>query len=298
MPTPVAMWIMQYRYRNPKEILSDAKHILAGHYRPAISITLLYFAVNYLIHRIPAILDSFLGTYLRGWISASDANSNIYNLILYLVAALLSVFSSMLLAGIALFFLRLTTDQHTDPSDIYYGFREEPGKVFQICAVIYAPQVLAMVPYQMVSGRYLSHQMWALQQIFLAGGSQEKLQTALQAFGLDPENMLPKMLLCGGLGLLISLYFSLTYGLSLFLMLDFPKYGAREILSRMRKKIQGHRGRLFLLCLRLLPLQILGFLSFGIGFLWVYPLSQECYTLFFLDLMDPRPEPPSFETRV
>ena len=37
-----------------------------------------------------------------------------------------------------------------------------------------------------------------------------------------------------------------------------------------------------------IPYFILGVLSFGIGLLWVYPLVQESYAQFYLDLMRPK----------
>ena len=36
-----------------------------------------------------------------------------------------------------------------------------------------------------------------------------------------------------------------------------------------------------------IPMFILGILSFGIGLIWIYPLINECRTLFFLNLMNP-----------
>ena len=49
--------------------------------------------------------------------------------------------------------------------------------------------------------------------------------------------------------------------------------------------MKGHKGRLFYICVTLIPYYLLGFLSCGIALFWVIPYTKVILTNFYLDLV-------------
>ena len=77
--------------------------------------------------------------------------------------------------------------------------------------------------------------------------------------------------LCMILSGIVSLALNLFYAPAFFLLHDFPQYSARELLAMSRRLMTGHKGRLFYIYLSYLPLLLLGVLSCGVAFLWIFP---------------------------
>ena len=69
------------------------------------------------------------------------------------------------------------------------------------------------------------------------------------------------------------------------LVLDFPELSAKECLKRSRRLMKGHKWQYFLLMVSFLPWLMGGFLTCGIGLLYVYPYQKQTYAYFYLELV-------------
>ena len=234
---------------------------MAGRYGGAVMMTLSYAIWIYLISYSGSIISTMIARFpVFSGVNSTVSSDVIFTVISTLIGAALNVIAGMFVCGIDLYYLNLSTGRDPQTGDIFRGFRGEPSKVFTISGFLLLPSLIFSIPFNVFASLYMLNE------------KPEHLVLALIFFGAS---------------MLASLYMHLTYGTAFFFMLDFPNYSVSKTLSVTRKKMTGHRFRLFLLDLRFFPLIILGALSFGIGFLWIHPLITECHTLFFLNLMNP-----------
>ncbi len=96
-----------------------------------------------------------------------------------------------------------------------------------------------------------------------------------------------------GIALLISIpvclagYFRFTLGYALFpcLYADSPWKTSRELLRESHRMMYGNKMRYFRLQLSFLGVLLLGFLSLGIGMIWIGPYMTATNTEFYLELL-------------
>ena len=87
------------------------------------------------------------------------------------------------------------------------------------------------------------------------------------------------------IGGILYVYIILLYSQAYYIMLDFPGYSTRQIMSTSRRIMKGNKGRLFYMVVTLIPYYLLAFLSCGIAMLWISPYMETSLTNFYLDLM-------------
>ncbi len=77
---------------------------------------------------------------------------------------------------------------------------------------------------------------------------------------------------------------ALSYSMSFYILADNPNLSGMEALEKSKQMMQGHKGRLFCLFLSFIGWFILSMLTFGIGFLFLYPYIQASVVNFYTDL--------------
>ena len=82
----------------------------------------------------------------------------------------------------------------------------------------------------------------------------------------------------------IYVWFELCFALALYLYSDDPGQSAVQLLTGSFLLMRGQKRKLFYLKLSFLGVTALGFLSFGIGFLFVKPYQNLTEALFYLNL--------------
>ena len=82
---------------------------------------------------------------------------------------------------------------------------------------------------------------------------------------------------------------SFSYSMAYFILKDNPDIGANEAITRSRKMMAGHKGKLFGLCLSFIGWILLCCLTLGIGFLWLYPYMVLSVANFYEDLKKSQP---------
>ncbi len=176
----------------------------------------------------------------------------------YLVSFILTLLGCILQVGQYSFYLKLVCRQETQFKNLFEGFYLYPDKTLLSQFLIHLFTLLCLTP-----GLVL----------FI-----------LSYFSfIEISGMIILCILV--IGAILSLLIKLSFSQCYFLLLDFPKLSALELMKRSRELMKGHKKRLFLLYLSFLPMTILCLFSFGIGFLFVTPYRFMTETLFYLDLV-------------
>jgi len=75
-----------------------------------------------------------------------------------------------------------------------------------------------------------------------------------------------------------------AYSMTAYIAEDNPELGPKECIDQSKIMMQGHKMDLFLLDLSYIGWILLGFLSLGIGFLWITPWMQMAHVRFYEEL--------------
>lgn len=75
-----------------------------------------------------------------------------------------------------------------------------------------------------------------------------------------------------------------SYAMTNLIAEDNPELGPKECINRSQAMMDGHKMDLFLLDLSYIGWILLGFLSLGIGFLWITPWMQMAHVRFYEEL--------------
>lgn len=78
---------------------------------------------------------------------------------------------------------------------------------------------------------------------------------------------------------------TLSYSLVPIILIKKPELGIVETLKYSREKMQGHKLDTFILGLSFIGWAILGTLTFGILYIWLYPYMQLTFTKFYLNIL-------------
>lgn len=78
---------------------------------------------------------------------------------------------------------------------------------------------------------------------------------------------------------------TLSYSLVPIIIIKKPELGIVETLKYSREKMQGHKLDAFVLGLSFIGWAILGTLTFGILYIWLYPYMQLTFTKFYLNIL-------------
>lgn len=172
------------------------------------------------------------------------------------------ILSGFLNLGITFLSLKLACGQPGNYMDIFYGFRRDTFfKAMLLTIIRLAFGYICCQPFIYFGSAYVQ-----------SPGSRFLWMT----------------LLAGAVGLCIYIPAALALDITYFLLLDFPDKKAARIIQDSFRLIKGSRKRLFSLQLSFVPLRLLCLLTLGVGSLWLEPYIHMTYTLFYLDLINPK----------
>ena len=77
---------------------------------------------------------------------------------------------------------------------------------------------------------------------------------------------------------------SLTYSLTIYLLVERPSASLPDIFRESRQMMKGNKRSRFYLGLSFFGMYLLCILSLGIGFLWIIPYRNQAYTEFYLSI--------------
>ena len=234
-----------YRKKSSAQLKQAARGIMIGKYKNAISILL---ASNLIVSTLTLFTTTASNSYMGLAIS-------------FIINFIIILFGSILMVGQCSFYLNIACEQPHQFADLFTGFKVHPDKIIITQFIIQLLTILPMIPAIMV--------------MFIT--------TAFYANNIIISFLAACLLLIIGTG--ISWWINLRYSQVYYLLLDFPDYSATQLLKMSWKLMKGNVGRLLYIQVSFLPLTLVGFLSFGIGSLFVQPYQNMTYTLFYLDLI-------------
>jgi len=82
---------------------------------------------------------------------------------------------------------------------------------------------------------------------------------------------------------------SMAYSMSWFILSDNPEIGGNEAITKSRKLMNGHKMEYFILQLSWILHYLLGFITFGIYFIWLMPKVSQTNYNFYLELKAQNP---------
>jgi uncharacterized membrane protein len=75
-----------------------------------------------------------------------------------------------------------------------------------------------------------------------------------------------------------------SYSMAYYILRDNPEMNALDVITASKKMMAGHKWRLFCLMFSFTGWALLCVLSFGIGFLWLWPYMEQSVANFYEDL--------------
>ncbi len=257
---------MNNNYLSSSSLKAQARGQLLGKYRIVIFVFLLHaICIVPFTMAITALTES-------GSLGAVFFNS--------ILTFLFQLFTGFFIAGEAYVYLKVACNQTPLVNDLFHCFKENSQKVIHIQAVLAAISVLSALPASIVS-YFMSKSFLGI----LLGGAVSGSDTATGA------SLVLAWVVLFLSGTVIETFANLFFSQAYYLMLDFPEYTAPQLLKTSIQLMKGSKGRLFYIWISFIPLLMLAGLSFGIGFLWLFPYTQAVAANFYLDLIKKRQEP-------
>jgi uncharacterized membrane protein len=174
-------------------------------------------------------------------------------------------------------FIRMTMDlfrlKRAYGNTLFFAFREQPDRYIGAGLLMLILTTVPLIPFYMLEQDLLN----------------QLLSGTASAYSDSMTAVLGILMIAG---FVLSAFFSIMFALVYPLMIDNPQLSILAAFGKSRKEMKGRKARLLYLYLSFLPLLFLGFLSLGIGLLWVYPLMQTTITAFYMDTihaLDPKP---------
>ena len=75
-----------------------------------------------------------------------------------------------------------------------------------------------------------------------------------------------------------------SYRMVFYILIDNPEIGVMEALRKSKEMMHGYKAKLFCLDLSFIGWGLLCILTFGVGFLWLYPYMLTSQTIFYEEL--------------
>lgn len=244
-----------------KELKRRAKQKLRGKYGLCIGAQLILYAIVSLI--LVMFIFAVIIAGVVGSTNLTEAQNPVTEfLIIMLVVGILSVLMiailSLFMPGILKIYLNISVSQPASLSDLLYGFKNKPHKFLGLYFVLFLMMVVWSIPYYVVLAVTVITDFIPVM-VVLA--------------------VLTYLLLLAGI-LVTSLYVSQA----LFIFTDSPD---KKILQCIRESIdmmKGNKGSLFYLNISFIGMTLMGYLSMGIGYLWVVPYMYATYAEYYQEL--------------
>ncbi len=176
---------------------------------------------------------------------------------------IIRLFSTILSVGSMFLYLNICRGRTFQFKDLFFGFTHRPEHISGYFAVIAAATIFCSA-----------------------------VPSVLLVLALRSGNALWGIGLLAAVPLCIAGYFRLTLGYAMFpyLYADSPWKTSRELLRESQRMMNGSKLRYFRLQLSFLGILLLGFLSFGIGMIWISPYMTTTSTQFYLNLISAEEE--------
>ena len=243
-----------------------------------------------LFNRIGTVIGAFLmhmAIYLPLPFFLSYLNTSTpVNLVIYFVISLLiSLYSGILLTGENFIYLKVVTGQEIAVSDLFYGFKNQTGKIILLRLIPAFVLVLTDIP-AFVMTEKLAQVLpdTATMLSLMQSGDYETIMRL--SYELYP--MTSKACLVFFLQFVITLAVNIIFSQTLYYMLDYPELEVKEILVRSISLLKGNWGKYLYLTLSFIPWYVLGIFTLYFSFLWSIPYRWATMADFYMELIKER----------
>lgn len=207
------------------------------------------------------ILQELLVLFATGILSMLlPGTDTLSNILYYILTFIVQLIAGILQAGVSFLYLKAACRMQCSVGDIFYCFKHSPDKAIKIEFVLAIINAVCMLPSDILTWKYPLTSLTDYDEIAM---------------------MYSVTLLCMMVYVVITLAFTPVF----YMMLDFPNYTVKDILKKSIEVMKGNKMRYFLLDLSFIPWMFVGFLTCGIGLLWIVPYMNMTSTNFYLDLM-------------
>ncbi len=207
------------------------------------------------------ILQELLVLFATGILSMLlPGTDTLSNILYYILTFIVQLIAGILQAGVSFLYLKAACGMQCSVGDIFYCFKHSPDKAIKIEFVLAIINAVCMLPSDILTWKYPLTSLTDYDEIAM---------------------MYSVTLLCMMVYVVITLAFTPVF----YMMLDFPNYTVKDILKKSIEVMKGNKMRYFLLDLSFIPWMFVGFLTCGIGLLWIIPYMNMTSTNFYLDLM-------------
>ncbi len=248
------------------ELKRRARQALRGHYGTAIGGYLLYMVISGVLVGVLVVAIFFMimaGGFVADQTGLFDASSGegaflvVFIICILLFIAML-VIVYMLMPGLIRLHMNICKGEPAAAMDIFWGFRNKPGKFAGIALLIFLISILCSIPSTVLSMAAMLTEYKTFPVVF---------------------NFVYTLILS-----VLSIYVSLTFSMVYFILVEDPGKGLIQALKESRNMMIGNRLRFLGLSLSFLGWMCLGMMSFGIGMLWIMPYMTCTTIYFYLDL--------------
>ncbi|WP_124066760.1 DUF975 family protein [Clostridium sp. E02] len=242
------------------ELKKRAKRNLKGNYGLCIGVEFIIGGVIFAFYMflfLGVIVLSLIGDHLSLEV---PMGSEMLMIILFSIffTLLLVVVMGIFSPGILKIYMNISSGNKAKLNDLFYGFKNKPLKFLGLYALVAVISFLWVIPYLVVLVVCVITDFIPVMIVMLIA------TYILMAVGT----------------ILTSLYLSQSF----FVMLDSPD---KKIVSCIKESIEimkGNKGRLFYISLSFMGMILLGYASFYIGFLWIFPYIRATLVEFYQDL--------------
>ncbi|MDW2799001.1 DUF975 family protein [Clostridium boliviensis] len=244
-----------------KELKKRAKQKLMGNYGLCVGAQLIVGAIMSVILIMvffAVLVSAFIST---GLIPGAGVHMKEFTMILIvvgIVSILMLIIVSLFTPGMFKIFLNISGDRPAKLSDLLYGFKNKPHKFIGLNFIIFLMMMIWAIPYYVVLAVAAVTNYIPVMVVLL---------------------IITYLLLLAGI-MVTSLYVSQ----SMFIFVEAPEKGVFQCIRESAELMNGNKGSLFYLNLSFIGLVLLGYFSFGIAYLWIYPYMYATYTEYYKEL--------------
>ncbi len=242
------------------ELKLRARQALAGNYGTLIGAVLILYGISYAFSGAMQIV--LLGQNLASMTMMRAGNAIALLVVTFVVFyGIMLVFMQMLTVGFSKMYLNLCQSREVKVSQMFWAFRNHPGKFAVIAVAVFVFIVVWVSPIFVVT---------------LAGAVSGETGFAISFFVIYEI-----------VSMVILFWAALNWALFYYILADDPEKGILEALKESSRMMKGNRWRYMVLLFSFFGMELLGLLSFGIGLLWVTPYVSCTYAI-FNDVLKPK----------
>lgn len=179
------------------------------------------------------------------------------NIIYYIAVILITVASVVLTVGQLCLHLRVARTAELHLSELFYPVKHDANRLIIAETILFVIEIVSLLPI---------------------------LGALTIVYFYDKAILYLLALILGLFGIALTAFVTVTFGLTYFVLIDNETFSVKEAILGTLKLVKTHKKRYLYLHLSFLGMYFLGFLSLGIGLLWVQAYEMQTLSLFYLDI--------------